>query len=359
MSKDVLPWLRRHVFALAIVLALPVIFFTFAFVVHGLTPDSRPALALPWGGPCLDRAHRAEQLECLLPRLSQLSLTFEWHRPPPGEGEPAVRPLVLILADDLKARYGFAIPAALLLFVSLPILGVGLTGLAQQPWRGWLAVAVVLTPLAILAGLYYQDGHSVRLLAAELMLWRVAVDPHYPYFTPEDWAFAFYTVDLVMAAGMACATVLLALFAALAVRSSPGRLSPSTLRQRVKWFKTALGLGSVVLILAVATTHGLFHWSSALLAPGAREPLQSLASSSALYWGVIHSLTLVMAAVPTVASIRLDAEAMPAGKGDADAVLKEAGMAFDLRHALVTLMTAAGPLMTGPALDLLDKLGAA
>lgn len=66
-----------------------------------------------------------------------------------------------------------------------------------------------------------------------------------------------------------------------------------------------------------------------------------------------------MVTVPTVASIRLDAAALPKGaEGEGlREVLEDAGLAFDLRRSLVTLMTIAGPVLTGPALDLLDKIG--
>jgi hypothetical protein len=358
-TEPILSRLGRYGFALAIVLALPVLFFVLGTVINGMTPDGRPIVGWPGTGPCAAEEDEHDRIACLLPTLSKLPLEFEWNRKPPEGSEPPLRPRAMVLAEDVQARYGFAVPAALLIFLALPTVAVGLIGLSRREWRGWLPVGVLVALAAAVAGLHFQDSHPVRQLSAEHVLWLAANDGGYVYLTRELWEFAFAAVDVTTVAAMAASAVLIVLFAALSVRARPATLTAAQLRQRADWFKTALGLGSAVLVLAVATTHGLFHWSSALMAPGSREPLQSLASSASLYWGVIHSLTLVMVTVPTVASIRLDAAALPKG-GDGEGVrevLEEAGLAFDLRRSLVTLMTIAGPVLTGPALDLLEKMG--
>jgi hypothetical protein len=351
-------WLARSVFALAVVLALPVIFFTFATVVNGLTPDGRPVIALP-GDACSPLATEQERVACRLPTLSTLPLVPEWRWTPDPGDERTPRAPAEVLADDMKARYAFAVPATLLILLSVPIAAVALVGLALRPWAGWPVVGATAGIVAGIAGLYFQDSHPVRLFAAEHLLWLAATDGAYPFFTPETWRFAFAAVDVTTTLAVAASAVILVLFAALAVRARAEALTADHLKARARWFRAALGLGSVVLILAVASTYGLFQWSSALMAPGSREPLESLASSSSLYWGVIHSMTLVMATVPTIASIRMDAAALrrtPGGEA-LDEEFEKAGLTLDLRRIAVTIATIAGPALTGPALDLLNGIG--
>ena len=351
-------WISRHVFALAIVVALPAIFFTFATVVNAVTPDGHAVIGWPGSGPCGGLATEHERAACMVPTLSGLPLVFEWNWMPQG-GDAARRQLAAVVADDVRARYGFAIPAALLIFLSVPIIGVALAGLATRDWRGWPYLGTGLAVLAGIAGLHFQDSHPVRLLAAEHLLWEAVLDGGYPFFGETAWNAVFAIVDVTTVAAMAASAALIALFAGLAVRAGPTTLTTEDLRRRAGWFRTALGLGSVILVLAVAVTHGLMHWSSVLMAPGSREPLQSLASSSALYWGVIHSLTLVMVTVPTVTSIRLDVTRLPKGPdGEATVeALEKAGLTFDVRRLALTLVTIAGPMLTGPALDLVATLG--
>jgi hypothetical protein len=351
-------WLARNVFALAVVLALPAIFFVFATVVNGLTPDGRPVIALQ-GDDCSPLTGEHERIACRLPTLGVLPLVLEWHwQPEPGD--PRIpRDLAQVLADDVKARYAFAVPTTLLILLSAPIAIIALVGLAGRPWAGWPWAGAIAGVLAGLAGVHFQDAHPVRLLAAEHLIWSAATDDGYPYLTPETWEFAFTAIDVAAGAATAASAVILVLFAALAARARPEALTADHLKARARWFRAALGLGSVVLVLTVAATYGLFHWSSALMAPGSRAPLESLASSSALYWGVIHSLTLVMATAPTVASIRLDAADLRRAPGAEvlDEEFEKAGLTLDLRRIAVTIATIAGPALTGPALDLLKEIG--
>jgi hypothetical protein len=352
----------RNGFALVIVLSLPALFLVLATMVNGLTPDGRPLVGWPGSDPCAALDDEHERVACMLPTLSKLPLEFEWDRGRTGDpagGEAKARSALAILADDLKARYAFAIPSALLIFLAAPIATVGLVGLARSGRGLWLAVGVVAAVAAALGGLHFQDSHPIRILSAEHILWLAATGGGYDYLTRENWAFAFRAVDAVTVAAMTAAAVLITLFAALSVRAPPGRLTISELKRRADWFKTALGLGSIVLILAVAATHGLFNWSSVLMAPGSREAFGSLASSAALSRGVLYSLTLVMVTVPTVTAIRLDLAALPRGPGGEDPgeAFDKAGLNFDLRRIAVTLATIAGPALTGPALDLIGNLG--
>lgn len=264
-------WVERKGFALVIVLSLPVLFVVLATVVNGLTPDGRAVVGWPGADRCAVLADEHDRVACMLPTLSTLPLEFEWNWQPQAGDERLPRAAPMVLADDVAARYGYAVPAALLIILSAPIIAVGLIGLARRPWRGWLPAGVLAALVAAVAGLHFQDSHPVRLMAAEHVLWLAATDEGYPFFTRDGWDFAFATVDVVTMAAMAATAVLITLFASLSVRAGPETLTAGHLRRRADWFKTALGLGSIVLVLAVATTHGLFHWSSALMAPGSRS----------------------------------------------------------------------------------------
>jgi hypothetical protein len=161
--------------------------------------------------------------------------------------------------------------------------------------------------------------------------------------------------------------------------------------RRARTFKIVLVLGSLVLILAVASTHGLFGWAAVLMEKKAGEAVHGLGASAALYWGVIHSLTLIGVSVPAALAIHLDirrvtgesspllvlggydqiagSDPAPAGasagpddtSGDvapqetADQLAEAAGFKFNLRQTLSTLMILAGPALTGPALEILTK----
>jgi hypothetical protein len=264
---------------------------------------------------------------------------------------------VAVLAEDVRARYAFAIPAALLILLSVPVVCVGVVALADRALVFWPLIAVGGGIAAALGGLHFQHSHPIRILNAEHLLWLAAHDPAYAYLTEKTWRFAFAVVDVTIVAAMVSAAVLITLFAALSTRPVPARLTRESLRHRARWFKVALGLGSMTLVLAVAATHGLLHWSTALMAPGSREPLGSLASSAALYWGVINSTTLVMVAVPAMLSIRLDAGRLTEDGEPPAAILEKIGLNLDLRRLAVTVMTVAGPVLTGPALDLLETVG--
>ncbi|MFK7941426.1 MAG: hypothetical protein AB8B85_00690 [Paracoccaceae bacterium] len=364
-------WWRRFGLALAIALALPLVALGMKLFAEGLTPESVCALCTPPGTTKgLDRppktaAHIQDWVDytaALVPNMSSQELTFEWDRPEDERAKGLKRSMLQLAAEDMQARYAFAIPAILLILVSVPVGIAGLLLLHRAAFR-WQSSALGLAGLAAIIGFFYQDSHPVRLFVAEHLLGRAALasqeaDSAYPLLTPETWELAFLGVDLATVLAMSGTAIIIALFTWLAVADPGGEGAKARIISRARSFKLALGLGSLVLILAVATAHELLNWSAVLLAPDPRAAVESLASSAGLFWGVQYSLVLVVVAIPAAISIQLDLRRLAVGE-DADAlarVTRDAGFDFDIRQSLMTLLTLAGPLLTGPALDMLKAV---
>ncbi|MEM6624326.1 MAG: hypothetical protein AAF674_19045 [Pseudomonadota bacterium] len=367
-------YLARFGLTWAVFLAMPMIFIVMNMVVGAMTPDYRcpicppkhPLAEVPAG--LGKEAHAkatvevwVEHAEKNLPTLTREPPIFAWD-PTAKIPDDKRRLIAQIAADDLSARYSYGVPTALLILLSVPLTFVVIFALPPPP-SYWRYAGGFVIGVGICAGVVLADSHPIRVLSAEYLLGKAALDP-YGFLTPETWMVTFRVVAGVTAAGMTATGILIVLFGWLA--SGPGPhdepLTTDQLAKRTRLFKLAMGLGSAVLILSVASGHGLFQWAPVLLEPGQRRVMESLGSSAALFWGVVYSMTLLAVSAPS--AIRLQREIaraagspMPAAKGKSAAQLAEdIGFDFNLRRSLSAVMTLAAPLLTGPTLDLVRHI---
>lgn len=375
--------IRRYVLTALVLLALPVIFLIVEQSVARLLPDglarapdaaavaataeckavfleNRPATPFdPTVAPCLcaraaldpsaaPPAGSATALACRLPALSTLAPATAW-----TAQESA---MLTVVAKDVAARQLFAIPAALLVVLSLPVFAVAAIGLWQVGGGRWLGFGLALSAGAVVFGAMFSDDHPLRLFLVEFMLRRVAEDAAYPFFDIAGWTLLKAVVDGSTIIAMAATAMLFALAARLAVQSSDA--STARLRERGRWLRLATAAGSALLALTVAAGYGLLHWSTALADPTAQKALAEIASSALTYWGVLWSLGIALMVIPPLISLRLDMERAAASSGeDAATLFAETGVGFDLKRAASFALAIAAPALTGPALDLLKQLG--
>ena len=362
-------WQRYQLLSVVTVLVAPVIFLVFLAIVGGLTPDARCGLcgddaklaALPGDLKGDERSYAnvdrwvnfvSEQL----PQLHRQKLVFEWERP--DDADPPRRSTLQVAADELSARYAYAIPVTVLILISVPIaIAVLILVWGKGPrWRDFGVIGAVIVVIAISQ---FQDLHPVRLLTAEFLLGKAALQP-YPFLTPQTWELTFVVVEISVACVYAAVWLLVVLMAWTAW--SGANRTKATLRAgialRARMFKLALTLGSLVMIFGVAATHGLFQWPVALMAPESKDVVSSLASSAALYWGVFYSLMLIGVTAPAAVAIYLDIRRLGAATEETPAdIAQSAGFTFDWSQSLGTLATVAGPVLTAPVLELLKGLG--
>ena len=364
-------WRRSYLFSLIVLLIAPVIFFVFTAIAGGLTPDSRCTFCertavlseLPADLADAERSHANVErwvayVGAQLTDLHRHKVEFEWERSDGPEFDPPQRGALEIAADELQARYAYAIPATLLILISIPIGCVALAMIWPRG-RSWRLLALVVSVVAVIAVMSFQDGHPVRLLTAEYLLGKAALEP-YPFLSPHTWELAFLVVDVSVFCTYGAVGLLIVVMASIA--ASGNVTDPKVLRaailRRARGFKLATGLGSLVLILGVAATHGLFQWPSALMAPASQGVVSSLASSAALYWGVFYSLMLIGVTVPAAIAIQLDMRQLSSlCEETSDQIATAVGFTFDWRQSLGTLATIAGPVLTAPVLQMLNGLG--
>ena len=366
-------FLHRNGLVAAVFLAVPILFVVISSIMGGRGPDAKcPLCAVPLDLPELDPsltgddrtaqrvARWTEYVEGVAPTLTAEPLRFAWEEaaPPDRNDKPAED--LSIATGDLSARYAFAVPAVILILAALPIVISAMMVLrkADRAWR-WCAAVVALA--AVVGGIGFQDTNPVRLFVAKYLIAKAAIDPGYTYITPDVWILAFWTADTATVAGLLAAGQLTVVLAWLARRSFPSdtQAARRALIGRAKIFKTTLILGSLVLILAVATAHGLMHWSSSLLAPESAKQVNALASAASLYWGLMYSLALLALSLPSALALHLNLGDLADGTDHArDDLIGEAGIAVDLRHTLTALSTIAAPAITGPLLELVKAVSA-
>lgn len=371
-QTGLLGWMRAHVFAGAVLIALPLLYLVLTTVISNISPDGMVNPTIACQGNRTGTKTTLKALECRLPTLQSLPMSFAWAKAATTSKDPSAgaekfaktgRTLTEIVADDVKARYGFAIPISLLILFSVPTLGIIVCGLWRTGGRLWVAAGLMAAAAAGVTSLFYQDTHPIRLYVANLLLRRAAEDSTYPFLTVGTWDWMTDILTLSTAMTLSAGAGLLILFARLAVRTSPSQLTRPGLIERARWFRATVLMGSLILALGVAAAYGLMHWVPALVPADQREPLSALASSAGLYWGMMYSLALLLFAMPAVAALHFDIarfEAIldgdPKNKASRKPLIEEAGLNLNIKHSISTVLTIAAPALTGPALDLLSKL---
>lgn len=365
-QTGLLGWIRAYAFTGAILIALPFLYLVLTTAISNISPDGMVNPTAACQSDTTDAKAKLKALECRLPTLQSLPMSFAWTKAETTGAEKSAksgRTLPQIVADDVKARYGFAIPVSLLILFSVPTLGIIICGLWRTGGRFWVAAGLMAAAAAGVTSLFYQDTHPIRLYVANLLLRRAAEDSSYPFLTVGTWDWMTDILTLSTAATLAACAGLLILFARLAVRTAPAELNRSRLIERARWFRATVLIGSLILALGVAAAYGLMHWAPALVPADQREPLSALASSAGLYWGMMYSLALLLFAMPAVAALHLDIARFETAldadleeKANRKPLIEEAGLNLNIKHSISTVLTLAAPALTGPALDLLNKL---
>lgn len=383
-------WIARYVLSLTVVLAMPLIALVMTTMFDGIMPDGPkqdvaaafPA-ALASEPHCVGRLTDLEALQhsfdaetvacrcaaaktvdprfvippesaieaaCLVPSFSALSVSFAWEDAKTFNQKETA-------SADVDARFRFIVPAGLLTVLSFPIMIVSFVMLLRRRHGDiWATIMVVTAVSSAVYGYSFVDVHPLRIFLVELLLGRAAEHPGYAFLTTSVLNFALHAIDYVTAIVMAATASLFVVGASIAGRPPPELLTPANLLHRGQRLQLTVGVGAVVLALTVAAGYGLLHWSSALVVPGDRGVIQSMASSALLYWGVLWSICIAMLAIPTTAALRMDARLLAASGGDTEgAMFKETGLDVTLKRAVSLLLAIAAPALTGPALDLFTK----
>ena len=292
--------------------------------------------------------------------LNSLTYVFLW------EGaEPAGR--AEVLAADLNARYAQAVPSVLLSLCFLATLIVALGHVLPAFGPGAVICGCVGAGSGALLGLAEQYNNPLRRAVAD------CPDGLAHAFCPLDQAVAraadtgSFTAEALSqlqflthwnSAISVAGICLLAVCFLFVSRSAHGlELNAEELRRRRGGLLSALVLAGLLLVFSVATTHGFYHASAALMAPESGEAVAQLASAGTMYWGTAYSTVFVVIAMPAVVSLRRDVlrgaeRALPeAPHSERQAWLNAQGLGLDLKESLGVAATMITPVLTGPALD--------
>jgi hypothetical protein len=126
--------------------------------------------------------------------------------------------------------------------------------------------------------------------------------------------------------------------------------------------RVLIGLGSLVLVPAVAATFGFLLVTLPLIDTGSAASAAQLAAAASTFLGATMTLLLVIPAICCFASIGLQALALAqraapeASFSDRMKWLRENDIHLSLAQILAALAGALGPLLATPALDLAGSL---
>jgi hypothetical protein len=338
----------------------------------------------PWAEARLVGVLRLWPLLCLFGGLAVYFILFRFvfdPFTPPGHVLGRIAPVFLweaeapvagaIVAADLEARYRFAFASVLLTLVCIGGVAAAIA-LALAPLRrafAWLAGAGGL--VGALIGYNEQWASPLRGVAADCL--PGAGGPVCPLnqavarageLGPVDAATLSHVqmvVSLNSITGVGAMCVLVIAFMGLAWTDTATPDARALWRRR-RGFAICLAFTTLALSLQVATVHGFYHWSAALMTEEHAKYMTSIASSATLYWGAVYTTVLLVIALPAAISISLDirrASEAAAPDGDEKAReewVKAQGLVINVRQAAAALLAAASPVLTGPALDAAAKV---
>ncbi len=294
--------------------------------------------------------------------LARIQPVFLWEGDAPPAGE--------IIARDLAARYRFAFASVLLTLTCIGGIAAAIA-LALAPLRrvfAWLAGAGGV--VGALIGYNEQWASPLRGVAADCR-------PGAPLVCPLELAVAragalgpvdaaaleqvrmVVTLNSLTGVGAMCVLVIAYMSLAWSARETPDAAS---LYRRRRGFAICLAFTTLVLSLQVATVHGFYHWSAALMAEEHAAYMTSIASSATVYWGAVYTTVLLVTALPAAIGLSYDIRrASEAATPDGDeaargAWIKAQGLQLDVRQAAAALVAAASPVLTGPALDVVARV---
>jgi hypothetical protein len=145
-------------------------------------------------------------------------------------------------------------------------------------------------------------------------------------------------------------------------RSVPTKdLSVVVLGRRRICIDIMLGVVGTILVFSVATTHGFYHFSAALMVPEDAAAYGKLASAGTTYWGAAYTTVLLVVVVPASLSVARDGRRVAAwtlpGATYTERLdwRKREGVELSIRDKLSLAVAGLAPVLTSPTLDLLRK----
>lgn len=286
-------------------------------------------------------------------------VTFQWEMPTP----PAAQAM---LADDLMARYLIGIPTVLLTLGFIAVTVIAFTVVLPRFGRVGLLVGLAVLPLGATLGVLEQYNNPVRSHVANCMPGsgqtgcplNLAAERGGGAFSAESLDHVLRLISWNSGVSVAAIALLAICFVYLARVTLPDAAAPARIRNRLRMLTVTTGVAAVILACAVATTHGFYHLSPALMAPDDAKAVTALASAGALYWGAVYSTVMVVIALPAVVSVARDAqnaaEALgPDGHADRQRWMQDQGIRLRLRDAVGAAVATMAPILTSPVLDAL------
>lgn len=275
-------------------------------------------------------------------------------------------------AYDMQARYNQAVPSVLmtLAFVGAVVLGFGV--ILPRYGTGAVFCGAIGVVAGAGIGLSEQHNNPIRRLVADCL--PGIADPRCPLdlavlrggelgtFSAANLEHIRLLTHWNSAVSVAGVVLMAVCFLFISRGARRAELTPERLRQRRVHLGFALAMAGLILVLSVATTHGFYHLSSALMAPVSARLVSGLASAGTTYWGAAYSTVLIVVATPAVVSvfrdIRRGAElALPGASWDEqEAWRRRHGLSLELRDSIGVALTMMTPVLTGPALDALQTL---
>ena len=299
--------------------------------------------------------------------LPEAKAVFLW------EGESPA-PQSAILAADLNARYAFAVPSVLmtLSFIAAVIMAFGLV----LPQFGPAAIALGLLSLPLGAGIgfFEQYANPIRAIVADCMpgltvascpLDQAALRaPPGLVFGADTLAQVRFLANLNSMVSVAAIALIAACGIFIARTVPEWQLDTGYLARRRMGLDAMLTVVGPILVFSVATTHGFYHFSSALMQTSPADSYRLLASAGTTYWGAVYTTVLVVIAVPAAVSVvrdgkRAAAAALPDGNlTERLEWRKREGVELSIDDRVRLAVASFAPVLTTPFLDLLrNSLG--
>lgn len=290
------------------------------------------------------------------------------------EGQSPALPAA-ILAVDLNARYAFAVPSVLMALSFVAALAVAFSLVLPQFGRRAFILGVLSLPVGAAIGYFEQHANPLRTIVADcppgLTLASCPLDqaalrsPSGLIFNADVLAQVRFLTSFNSMVSVA-AIVLIGVCCIFIARTVPAtQIDTRDLARRRAALEAMLTVVAPILVFSVATTHGFYHFSSALMHQPQAEAYRLLASAGTTYWGAVYTTVLIVIAVPAAVSVAWDgkraaAVALPDGTfAERLEWRKTHGVEIDLRDRLRLAVASFAPVLTAPFLDLLRKsLGA-
>ncbi|MEM0988413.1 MAG: hypothetical protein AAGK00_05990 [Pseudomonadota bacterium] len=293
------------------------------------------------------------------------SYAFLW------EAEPAPAPHQ-VLAADLNARYGIAIPSVLLTIAFLATIAMAFVKVLPLFGKPATASGAVALLVGAFIGYLEQYNNATRAHVANCNpasgtaacpLNQAAQRSDGQALASFDQAALDQILLLVHWNSMVsvAAIVLLGMcFLFIAREAAEDELTPDILYQRKTAFLVSVVVAGLVLVFSVATANGFYRMAAALMSPADAAPMFALAEAGASYWGAVYSTVIIVISAPAAMAVLADIRrgAALACPGTEYAQRRDwredHGLNVNFRQVLAPLLASLSPLLTTPALNVLS-----